>query len=295
MGEMIRPGSGGPVPHPERPPVNYSAAGVENPFPGAPVWYTPETGSTMDDSETYLSTHTGERTGGDKQPALIPTAGTPPSGTVFWAGFQRTGKGRLPGRVWHGAPGQNLLFTLILHRQVFTRSPQLLPLHAGLALCRSLEREYGLAPQIKWPNDVLVRGKKCAGILCRMRGDRFLLGIGVNCNQVRFPEEIRSVTTSIKLETGLPADPAALLRALLENCLDVFRDPDWRGAVESRLAYRGRNVKVFIRGDEPEGFSAHVTGVDEEGRLRYRRPGRESEELLAAGEIRSEKETSAGG
>lgn len=251
----------------EEPPRNYSAAGVENPFPEAPVWYTAETGSTMDDAEAYL-------------PAGIE------GGTVLWAGYQRAGKGRLPGRVWHGAPGQNLLFTLILYRKDFPRPPQLLPLLAGLALCRTLEQEYRLAPQVKWPNDVLVHGRKCAGILCRMRGDRFLLGMGINCNQVGFPEEIRSAVTSLKRETGVPADPAALLRTLLANCRDAFLEPGWRDAIESRLAYRGGTVEVFIRGDEPEGFQARVSGIDEEGRLRYRRPERKSEEFLAAGEIR---------
>lgn len=272
--------AGGEIPEPRGggPPVNYSGTGVENPFSGAPVWYTAETGSTMDDAAAYLS-----------------AGGTLLSGTVLWAGYQLAGKGRLPGRVWLGAPGKNLLFTLILHRKDFPRPPQLFPLLAGLALCRTLEHGYRLAPEIKWPNDVIVHGKKCAGILGRMHGNWFLLGMGINCNQVRFPEEIRSAATSLELETGAAADTASLLQFLLENCRDAFPEPAWRDAIESRLAYRGKNVEVFTRGDEPEGFPALVAGIDEEGRLRYRRPGRESEEFLAAGEIRPGKERAAGG
>lgn len=279
MGEGKQEAGGGiPVPRDGGPPVNYSGTGVENPFSGAPVWYTAGTGSTMDDAEAYL-----------------PAGGTLLSGTVLWAGYQLAGKGRLPGRVWLGAPGKNLLFTLILHRKDFPRPPQLFPLLAGLALCRTLEHGYRLAPEIKWPNDVIVHGKKCAGILGRMHGNWFLLGMGINCNQIHFPEELRSAATSLELETGAAADPASLLQFLLENCRDAFPEPAWRDAIESRLAYRGKNVEVFTRGDEPEGFPALVAGIDEEGRLRYRRPGCESEEFLAAGEIRPGKERAAGG
>lgn len=279
MGEGKQEAGGGiPVPSDGGPTVSYSGTGVENPFSGAPVWYTAETGSTMDDAAAYLS-----------------AGGTLLSGTVLWAGNQLAGKGRLPGRVWLGAPGKNLLFTLILHRKDFPRPPQLFPLLAGLALCRTLKQEYGLVPKIKWPNDVLVRGKKCAGILGRMHGNWFLLGMGINCNQVHFPEELCSAATSLELETGAAADPASLLRGLLENCRNSFPATDWREAIESRLAYCGKKVAVFTRGDEPEGFPARVTGIDEEGRLRYRRPGRESEEFLAAGEIRPADETPDGG
>ena len=109
-----------------------------------------------------------------------------PAGTVIRAGFQSRGRGRIPGRVWSADAGGNLLFTLILSTRAFPFPVTRIPLLCGLALCRYFSTVFRLEPLIKWPNDVLIDEKKVSGILCEARGERILIGIGINCNQSSF-------------------------------------------------------------------------------------------------------------
>jgi BirA family biotin operon repressor/biotin-[acetyl-CoA-carboxylase] ligase len=132
-----------------------------------------------------------------------------PDGTVVVADTQSRGRGRA-GRAWHTAPGHGLALSLLLH--VGARPAGLLPLAAGLALAEAL-RDLGVATRLKWPNDVLARGRKLSGILAESRplpralrpgldGDVAVVGVGVNVTQREedFAPELRATATSLALE-----------------------------------------------------------------------------------------------
>lgn len=136
-------------------------------------------------------------------------------GDVYTADFQTAGRGRLDHK-WLSPPGENLMMSVVL--SVEGLSPEhvaTLPLVIGLAVCRGLSPlldvadpsrvvlsptfgvSRGLSPTLKWPNDVLVAGRKLAGILCERQGDQVVVGIGVNVNQTEFPPEIAEKSTSL--------------------------------------------------------------------------------------------------
>lgn len=122
-------------------------------------------------------------------------------GDVYTADFQTAGRGRLDHK-WLSAPGENLMMSVVL--SVEGLSPEhvaTLPLVIGLAVCRGLSPlvNRGLSPLLKWPNDVLVEGRKLSGILCERQGDFVIVGIGVNVNQIDFPPEIAEKSTSLAI------------------------------------------------------------------------------------------------
>jgi BirA family biotin operon repressor/biotin-[acetyl-CoA-carboxylase] ligase len=135
---------------------------------------------------------------------------------------QPHGRGR-EGRAWRLAPGKGLALSLVLHHGCDRRQDGALPLVAGLALARALEG-LGIAATLKWPNDLLVDGRKLSGILCESRrhpsgSDAAVVGVGVNVAQQRddFPPDLRASATSLAMEgcrTTREAVAAAFLNAL---------------------------------------------------------------------------------
>lgn len=130
-------------------------------------------------------------------------AGRP--GEVFTADYQTAGRGRLDHK-WLSPPNKNLLMSVVL--SVADQTPDevaTLPLVAGLAVSRALSGILrGLSPAIKWPNDILVGGKKIAGILCERVDDRVIVGIGVNVEKGDWPPEIAKTATCIEVCGACP-------------------------------------------------------------------------------------------
>jgi BirA family transcriptional regulator, biotin operon repressor / biotin---[acetyl-CoA-carboxylase] ligase len=142
-----------------------------------------------------------------------------PEGTVVLAEHQREGRGRR-GRSWHDHPGDNLLFSLILRPQLIAAHVPRLALLAAVAVAEGVERHTGLRPGIKWPNDILLADRKCAGVLAEATTEgaavgRVILGIGVNVNQRGFPDDLAPHVTSLALELGTGLDRRALLAEIL--------------------------------------------------------------------------------
>jgi len=140
-------------------------------------------------------------------------------GTVVVSDAQPAGRGR-EGRAWHLKPGKGLALSLVLHQGCDRRQAGVVPLVAGLALARGLER-LGVTAALKWPNDLLVEGRKLSGILCEGRrladgSDAAVIGVGVNVSQQRddFPSELREAATSLALE-GCRAPREAVAAAFL--------------------------------------------------------------------------------
>src|SRR5262245_18962279 len=137
-------------------------------------------------------------------------------GAVAVADQQTEGRGRL-GRSWHAPAGTALLFSTLLIPDVEpSRLPEL-SLVAGSAVAKAIADVCGLEPEIKFPNDVLVGGRKVAGIQAESSEGRVVLGIGgnVNQNESELPAEARSEPTSLRLELERPVDRARLLAAIL--------------------------------------------------------------------------------
>lgn len=139
-------------------------------------------------------------------------------GAVAVADEQTEGRGRL-GRSWEARPGTSLLLSLLLEPSVATARLPELTLVAGEACAEAIATVTGLEPTIKHPNDVLVDGRKVAGILAEAREQRVVLGVGVNVNVVaeELPREVERHATSLLVETGGEVDRAALLVELLER------------------------------------------------------------------------------
>jgi BirA family biotin operon repressor/biotin-[acetyl-CoA-carboxylase] ligase len=139
-------------------------------------------------------------------------------GAVALTEEQTEGRGRL-GRSWLSPPQVSLLFSLLLEPPVETARLPELTLVAGQATADAIAQVTGLAPEIKLPNDVLLSGKKTAGILAEARDGRVVLGIGINVNVAAadLPHGIDPPATSLLLETGHEIDRAELLVELLDR------------------------------------------------------------------------------
>jgi BirA family biotin operon repressor/biotin-[acetyl-CoA-carboxylase] ligase len=147
-----------------------------------------------------------------------------PEGAVAVADEQTEGRGRL-GRSWHAPAGTSILASVLLRPQVEPARLPELSVVAGTAVAEALAAATGLAPTVKFPNDVLVGGKKVAGILAEANEGRVVLGIGVNVNQTadELPADASTQPTSLRLETGQKLDRAQLLVSIL-NRLGVEYD-----------------------------------------------------------------------
>jgi BirA family biotin operon repressor/biotin-[acetyl-CoA-carboxylase] ligase len=188
--------------------------------------------------------------------------------TVVVAQAQTAGRGR-HGRLWLDEPGASLLTSIILRPRLEPARLPTLSLAAGVAVVEALERVTGLKPRLKWPNDVLVDGRKLAGILLESRigpSPLVVLGIGVNLAQRVFPADLADRATSVRLATGRRVDADALLTALLES-LDAWRTrletegwapirERWRALTETL----GRRVSI-------DGVEGVAVDVDEDGAL----------------------------
>ncbi len=231
-------------------------AALETTFTGRRFIYLTSTSSTMDIARAEAESGAEE-------------------GTVVLAEEQTAGRGRF-GRAWVSPAGKNIYATIVL-RPTVDRLRQLgivMPLAVSLAI----EETTGLAPRIKWPNDVLLSGRKVAGILIETEFSgsepRYaLLGPGVNVNfEIDPASEIAGIATSLKQEHGADVTREAVLAALLNHLEALYTAPDPRAVREawrSRLETLGRDVTLTFRG---ESFGGHAEDVDDAGNLILRFP-----------------------
>lgn len=211
-----------------------------------------------------------------------------PHGTVVVAESQSAGRGRL-GRHWHSPGGRNLYCSILLRRQpAQERLPHWLswiPLIAALSVCRAVQAATVLKPTVKWPNDILSGHRKLGGILCESSGvgtdhAAVIVGIGLNVNirEDEFPEELRTIATSLLIEARQPFDRSALLAALLleletrcESFLDG-RNEDILKEFVLRCSTIGRRVQVELA--HGERCVGTAESVQADGSLRVVRDDR---------------------
>ena len=157
-------------------------------------------------------------------------AGDDEEGAVAVAEEQTEGRGRL-GRKWEAPAGTSVLVSVLLLPAVDAARLPELSLLAGNAVTEAIVEVTGLEPTIKFPNDVLIGGRKVAGILAESSEGRVVLGIGVNANQTReqLPEGAQTKPTSLRVEVGEPVNRAQLLAAILlqlERAYDAWAATD---------------------------------------------------------------------
>ncbi len=197
-------------------------------------------------------------------------------GSVVMAEMQRKGKGRR-GRQWVSPAGRNLYVSVLLRPPLIPFEASLITLMAAVRICKTMEEMFQLQPRIKWPNDVLLEGKKIAGILAEMHAEQerihfLVLGIGVNLNMTpdMFPADIQYPATSLRIVLGQSVERVAFARKLLESLdkgYDTFLNhgassirKDWLG----RCAHTAGEIDVnTINGTKRGRFS----GIDEDGAL----------------------------
>jgi BirA family biotin operon repressor/biotin-[acetyl-CoA-carboxylase] ligase len=141
-----------------------------------------------------------------------------PEGAVAVADEQTAGRGRL-GREWVAPAGSSLLASVVLRPDVPTANLPELSLVAGRAVAQALAELVGVLPDVKWPNDVLLNGRKVAGILAEARDGRVVLGFGINVSQSadELPGRPTHPATSVLLETGRKVPRVDVLAAVLEQ------------------------------------------------------------------------------
>src|SRR5205823_6430505 len=139
-----------------------------------------------------------------------------PEGAVAVAEEQTEGRGRL-GRRWHAPARTSVLASVVLRPQLAPARLPELSLVAGGAVAQAIAEVTGIEPAIKFPNDVLIAGRKVAGILAESSDGRVVLGVGVNANQTReqLPADAQTKPTSLRVELGEPVDRGRLLAAIL--------------------------------------------------------------------------------
>jgi BirA family transcriptional regulator, biotin operon repressor / biotin---[acetyl-CoA-carboxylase] ligase len=213
-----------------------------------------------------------------------------PEGTVVHSEFQTAGRGRL-GRAWEARPNENLTFSLILRPGKAPVSVNLLPLLVAVAVGEAVKTVTGLDAECKWPNDLLIGGKKFAGILLEgsLKDDELefvVVGIGINVNQDTFPGELVEKATSLRLATGQPVDREELFKVILERLEAhyVTMKPDGFGGVlplwQSMSTMTGKRVSVLTGGDTLTGV---VRGISSEGGLILGTSG--NERTVFAGDV----------
>jgi BirA family biotin operon repressor/biotin-[acetyl-CoA-carboxylase] ligase len=198
-----------------------------------------------------------------------------PEGAVVLAEEQTAGRGRA-GRTWHSERAVGIYVTLVLRPKLAPVQAPLLTMMAGLSAYTAIQAHSGLVVDLKWPNDLLIRGKKTGGILTEMHAEpgqvRFVIvGIGLNVNQEKFPGELGSVATSLRIESGRPQSRLELLVRLLRE----FESDYNRFLAEGSAAVIERFTKVssYAQGKRvrvsngKDAFTGVTAGLGPEGLL----------------------------
>lgn len=214
-----------------------------------------------------------------------------PTGTLVVAERQESGKGRR-GRNWASPEGNGIFMTLILKPEINPNNASMLTLVAALAVSKAITKCTGRPAGIKWPNDIVMNGKKVCGILTEMSAqfdyvNYIVIGIGINVHNESFPEELSHMATSLYLESKEHFNRAALIEEILEQFEDYYavylKTEDLRGLVKEydiNLVNRNQQVKVL---DPKEPFEGKAMGITPRGELIV--DTWESRKLVYAGEV----------
>lgn len=217
-----------------------------------------------------------------------------PHGTLAVAEQQAAGRGRR-GRSWESPAGCGIYMSILLRPDIEPDKAPMLTLVAACSVAESLQDlcTGNMQVQIKWPNDIIISGKKLAGILTEMnvragKVDYVVVGMGINVNIADFPEKIRKTATSLRIESGRRIERAPVIAAVMERLEADYRifmrTQDLSGLMDAysrMLVNKDRDVLIL---GEKEQYRAHALGITPMGELIVRR-GNGAEEKIRAGEV----------
>lgn len=215
-----------------------------------------------------------------------------PSGTLVVADKQESGKGRR-GRSWVSPSGTGIFMTLMIKPDINPNNASMLTLVAALAVTKAITSVTGEEAMIKWPNDIVVNGKKVCGILTEMNAqfdyiNHIVVGIGINVHNESFPEEISQMASSLMIEAGGKrfhrAQIIAEAMSYFEQYYDTFlKTQDLSALVreyDKLLVNRNKSVRVL---DPKEPFDGKAMGITPKGELIV--DTWESRKLVSSGEV----------
>lgn len=241
---------------------------------GHPLYFYPETDTTNDRIRELAQ------------------AGAP-EGTIAVAEMQTAGRGRR-GRAWQAPAESGIWMSLLLRPNIRPTQASVLTLLAGIATAEALQAQTGLQVGIKWPNDILLNGKKLVGILTEMDCDMesihaVTVGIGINVNTKAFPAELQEIATSLYLESGKEYDRAALIGAVLARFETLYTAflaaggsfAPFRERYGANCLNIGKEVRVIGR----ETYLATAIDLTADGELIVKRKDTGAEEVVFSGEV----------
>jgi BirA family biotin operon repressor/biotin-[acetyl-CoA-carboxylase] ligase len=216
-----------------------------------------------------------------------------PHGTVVLAEEQTSGKGRA-GRTWISEKSSGIHCSMLLRPPLAPAHAPMLTLVAGLAARDAAADELDTVPDIRWPNDVLVGGRKFCGILTEMHAEPdhihfAVVGIGLNVNQPKMPAEIEEIATSLRIETGKVHSRLELLIRLLRQFDRYYNQylaegaaPILRRFAEVSTFSQGKRVRITTA---TETFTGTTAGLEPSGVLRVARDDGRGTELVLSGDV----------
>lgn len=241
-------------------------AGLTTAWAGCEIVYLPETDST------------------NWQARMLALDGAR-HGTLVIADRQTAGRGRR-GRSWISPAGEGIFMSLILRPQVHPSQVAKMSLTLALAVANAIEHETGLDARIKWPNDIVIGGRKVCGLLLEMDATQecvrsIVAGVGINVHQKEFDEEITHTASSLDLLAGRRVSRSAIVRAFLQEFEKAMAllDAEMMHAYRARSATIGQRVQVISLDGTYEGMAK---GVTQSGSLLVEKAGGEVCEVLAA-------------
>jgi BirA family biotin operon repressor/biotin-[acetyl-CoA-carboxylase] ligase len=212
-----------------------------------------------------------------------------PEGALVLAEEQTAGRGRA-GRAWHSERATGIYATILLRPRLAPVQAPLLTMMAGLSAHAAVQHVTGLSVDLKWPNDLLVGGKKVGGILTEMHAEptqvRFvILGIGINVNQEKFPAELSGSATSLRIESGRVQSRMEVLVQFLREFERDYQELLSEGA--SSVVRRFEATSSFARGKRvrvtngKESFTGVTAGLEGDGLLRVKQNNGEVVTVIA--------------
>lgn len=199
-----------------------------------------------------------------------------PEGTVVIAEEQLSGRGRM-NRVWHSPKYTGVWMSMILRPNIPLQKAPQLTLITAVAVVKAIEEVTKLAPAIKWPNDILLHGKKVTGILTELQAEAdqifaIIIGVGINVNQKLedYPEDLRNIATSLMIESGEKVSRAQIIRSILSNFEKLYLLYLEQGFTPIKLLWESYAIsigKMIVARTINENIRGKALGITEDGVL----------------------------
>lgn len=219
-----------------------------------------------------------------------------PDGTVIISESQTAGRGRL-GRSWHSEPESGLYFSIVMRPRIPPSLAPLLTLGTAVAMHNAVERDTRIDVDIKWPNDLLVDNKKVCGILAEIQAEvdmirTMIIGVGLNVNHSRMPEELRTIATSLRIASGRIQSRIEILLEFFEEFERLYSDFEKQGpaAIISQWTRHssfanGRKLQI---NDGLRVIEGVTRGLNAFGALRMEQKGGSIEEVYSGDVVKWE-------